>query len=67
MHSQILSVLEIDTTTLFFSDRLNLYHNGDAAPFANLVFKDGKASLRVNSGETFNKASSVFLGYYDKQ
>ncbi len=64
MSSLIMSCLGIDNSDLFFSDKVNLYHVGDSMPFANLVVKDGKVSLRVNSGEAFERASNVFLGYY---
>jgi hypothetical protein len=62
--SIILSVLGINTSTVFYINKMNLYHIGDEEPFANLIYKDGHASLRVNSGETFKHASNLNMGRY---
>ena len=64
MHSKILSVLELELSELPFVNNFNLYHNGDALPFANLFLSEKGATLRVNSGETCSHASSVNLGRY---
>jgi hypothetical protein len=64
MSSLILTVLGIDTARLWFRDKFNLYHSGDEAPFANLIYKDGCACLRVGSGEVYDQASNVSLGRY---
>lgn len=65
MQSMILSVLGVEPSVYYF-DQFNLYHNGDERPFANLFLKDGEVTLRVNSGETCEKASKVNLGRYAK-
>ncbi len=66
MSSLIMSVLGIDAAVLWCADKINLYHSGDEEPFANVLYKNGHACLRVGSGEVYEHAASVNLGRYAK-
>jgi len=64
--SMILSTLGIEPSTLYFHDRMNLYHTGDKIPFANVLIRDGHYCLRVGGGEKYDRASNVSLGKYGR-
>lgn len=64
MSNLIMAVLGIETSTIFFHSKINLYHNGDDTPFANITIRDGKTHLKVNPGEVLDHASNVNLGRY---
>lgn len=66
MSSAILDFFGINTDTLFFTSKMNLYHSGDTFPFANIVIEDGVTRLKVNTGETLPFAASVNVGRYAK-
>ncbi len=57
----ILTVLGIDKGTVYFQDKMNVYHSGDREPFANIVVREGVTHLIVNAGEVIKQASTVVL------
>lgn len=62
--SVILSLLGIESDRFFYHDKVNLFHSGDNEPFAVVEYKDGKASIKVNSGEVYKDSAKIELGKY---